>query len=116
MSSMEDMYTDFRASRVSSAHYITVIISFRIYLSNRSFVYLLIVFPFVFLFVSTVASYSCTIYIFYTFGTHPATLSRMQLTEWDYLDRTLSHYHFDRIPVHHKSSVHLIRRLAAQLT
>ena len=43
MSSMEDMYTDFRASRVSSAHYITVITSFRIYLSNRSFVYLLIV-------------------------------------------------------------------------
>ena len=43
MSSMEDMYTDFRASRVSSGHYITVITSFRIYLSNRSFVYLLIV-------------------------------------------------------------------------
>ena len=79
-----------------------------------TFVYLLIVL--FFLFVSTVASYSCTIYIFYTFGTHPATLSRMQLTERDYLDRTLSHYHFDRIPVHHKSSVHSIRRLAAQLT
>ena len=79
-----------------------------------TFVYLLIVLFFGF--VSTVASYSCTIYIFYTFGTHPATLSRMQLTERDYLDRTLSHYHFDRIPVHHKSSVHSIRRLAAQLT
>ena len=114
MSSMEDMYTDFRVSRVNSAHYIINNTSFRIYLSNRAFVYLLIVL--FFLFVSTVASYSCTIYIFYTFGTHPATLSRMQLTERDYLDRTLSHYHFDRIPVHHKSSVHSIRRLAAQWT
>ena len=50
MSSMEDMYTDFRASRVSSAHYITVITSFRIYLSNRSFIYLLFFLLFFYLF------------------------------------------------------------------
>ena len=43
MSSMEDMYTDFKESRVNSTHYIINNTSFRIYLSNRAFVYLLIV-------------------------------------------------------------------------